>query len=387
MEMLSRSELRDLMEQNGGPRVSIYLPTHIGRAETREDQIRFKNALKAAEDRMVASGLRRPVAIQTLEPGAQLLPNSDFWRHVSDGLAAFFSREGARIYRLPLRFDDQVAVGTKWHTRPLLPLFSGDGQFLILALSLNEVRLLQCTRYNVQPLELREEFKSLDDYMKYVELSKQMQYHTSSPSLPGEGRRSATRHGQGSGSDETVKKTEITDFLHLVNDGLARQLQDLRTPMVLAGVDYLCAMFREITAYPNVAKRILPGNADRVTPEDLHEKAWEIIEPYFLRARYDDVERYHLLASKGLSAARPEDLVPAAATGRVDTLFVNLNAQLWGQYNRDTREVIVHDQPQPGDEDLLDLATTQTLLHNGTVYTSDPGGVPGARLAAATLRY
>jgi hypothetical protein len=49
--------------------------------------------------------------------------------------------------------------------------------------------------------------------------------------------------------------------------------------------------------------------------------------------------------------------------------------------------VEVRDRPQPGDQDLLDLAAVQTLFHGGTVYAVDPGDVPDDAPVAALLRY
>ena len=84
-----------------------------------------------------------------LEPASKLLQDSHFWQHQSDGLAIFLSSNRARRYRLPLNFAELVVVADHFHISPLLPLFTGDGQFYILALSQNEVRLLLGTRYSV----------------------------------------------------------------------------------------------------------------------------------------------------------------------------------------------------------------------------------------------
>ena len=46
-----------------------------------------------------------------------------------------------------------------------------------------------------------------------------------------------------------------------------------------------------------------------------------------------------------------------------------------------------HDEEQPGDDELLDLATAQTLRHDGTVYGVKPEDVPGGQLLAAVYRY
>ena len=47
----------------------------------------------------------------------------------------------------------------------------------------------------------------------------------------------------------------------------------------------------------------------------------------------------------------------------------------------------MHDQRQPGDEDLLDRAAVHTLLTAGTIFAVPPQQVPGPGPAAALLRY
>ena len=51
------------------------------------------------------------------------------------------------------------------------------------------------------------------------------------------------------------------------------------------------------------------------------------------------------------------------------------------------RAVEVHEERQPQDEDLLDRAATETLLHGGHVHAVTEGAVPGGGPLAAVLRY
>ena len=44
-----------------------------------------------------------------------------------------------------------------------------------------------------------------------------------------------------------------------------------------------------------------------------------------------------------------------------------------GAYDAETTSVEVHDEPRPGDHDLLDLAAAQALLNGGTVVVAPPG--------------
>lgn len=62
---------------------------------------------------------------------------------------------------------------------PLLPLLSGDGRFYILALSQNELRLLQATRYSVSEVDLEGVPESLSTALRYDVPEESLQWHTS----------------------------------------------------------------------------------------------------------------------------------------------------------------------------------------------------------------
>jgi hypothetical protein len=47
----------------------------------------------------------------------------------------------------------------------------------------------------------------------------------------------------------------------------------------------------------------------------------------------------------------------------------------------------LRDEPQPGDEDLLDSAAVHTFLNGGTVYAVEPVEVPDEATLAAVFRY
>jgi hypothetical protein len=68
-------------------------------------------------------------------------------------------------------------------------------------------------------------------------------------------------------------------------------------------------------------------------------------------------------------------------------LFVAVGFQQWGTFDPATNTVWVHEEAEPGDEDLLDFAAIQTLLNRGTVYAVEPEKVPDETLLAAVSRY
>ncbi len=143
MDILTRAELEQLMRKEQQWCVSIYMPTHRTGREAQQDPIRLKNLLGEAEKRLSDQGVGTRDVQQMLEPASKLLQDSYFWQHQSDGLAIFLTSNRVRRYRLPLNFEEFVAVMDHFYIKPLLPLFTGDGQFYILALSQNEVTVAE----------------------------------------------------------------------------------------------------------------------------------------------------------------------------------------------------------------------------------------------------
>jgi hypothetical protein len=166
MQLLTRQELKTLFEQRGEACVSLYMTTHRAGADVQQDPIRLKNLLREAEVTLNTMGLRSPEAGELLEPAQDLLGDSEFWQHQSEGLALFLSSRSFNAYRLPFEFEELVVVTNRFHVKPLLPLLSGDGRFYVLALSQNEVRLLQGTRYSVDEIELEDVPKSLVEALR-----------------------------------------------------------------------------------------------------------------------------------------------------------------------------------------------------------------------------
>jgi hypothetical protein len=134
MNFLSKEELKTLIEKTEGWCVSFYMPAHQVFPETKQDPIRFKNLPREAEERLKTAGLRSSDAKKLLKPGKALIKDGLFWQYQAGGLATFISPDLFYHYRLPLKFDEFLAVTGRFHIKPLLPLFSYEGRFYILAL-------------------------------------------------------------------------------------------------------------------------------------------------------------------------------------------------------------------------------------------------------------
>jgi len=387
MGMLSGDDLRTLTSKSSGLCVSIYLPTHRAGRETRQGPIRLKNLLGEAEEGLIASGFRIPDAQELLQPARRLLQDGLFWQHQSDGLAIFLSRKMFRYYCLPLDFDALAVVADRFHVKPLLPLFSSDGRFYVMALSQNEARLLQGTRYSVSEVDLEGVPTSLTEALRYDDPEKRLQFHTSTRTPGGRGERPATFHGHGVGSNDV--KSNLLRFFHRVDEGLRELLRYEQAPLVLAGVDYLLPIYQEANTYPYLVDQGIEGNPGDLSAEELHKYAWDIVRPLFMVAQKEAAAQYRRLAGVGSEQVSNDlgEIIPAAHQGRVETLFVAVGVQQWGSLDLGTNVVQLHEEAEPSSEDLLDLAAVQTLLNGGTVFAVEPERMPDETSLAAVFRY
>ncbi len=362
--------------------VSLYMPTHRAGRETEQDPIRLKNLLREVEEGLLAKGLRSPEVREVLRAPQRLLQEAPFWQQQSDGLAVFFTTGQCDSFRLPISFDELVVIANRFHVKPLLPYFTSDGHFYILALSQNRIRLLEGTRDTVDEVDLAGVPGSLAEAFQPEPSGKQLQFHTVTPSCTG--MRAAMFHGHDLSNDF---KDRMSRWFRMIDHELRDLLAGGQSPLVLAGVDYLFPLYREASSYPHLLDEGIAGNPEGLKPAELHSQAWNLVEPIFQRAREEAAARYRHLAGTGHTTTDLQEAVLAAHHGRVEVLFVAVGVQVWGHFDPATNSIEVHHRYEPGDEDLLDLAAIRCLLTGGMVYAVAPAEVPDGNWVAAVYRY
>lgn len=383
MTLLSKEELKTLVADQAGPCVSIYMPTHRSGEGTRQDPIRFKNLLRKAEQELIRSGLRTVDARTLLQPARELEGYSPFWRNLGDGLAFFIAPEFMRTFSPPHRFEETLIVADHFYVKPLLPLLSGNGRFYILALSQNQVRLLEGTRHSVGDVQLEELPGSLAEVLGEVNREKQLQFHTRTSGGPGG--REAMFFGHGPG--ESQAREDLLRYFRRIDAGLRSLWQNEHVPLVLAGVDYLLPLYQEASRYPLLMKSGIPGNPEELSARELHGRAWEIVEPYFQTEQQAAWDLFRQLQGTAQASHEIEEIVPAAYHGRVESLFVTLGEQVWGSFDPLTNRVQLAEQAGAGIEDLLQFASMHTLANRGSVYTAGQEMAEAGWHLAAIFRY
>jgi len=295
----------------------------------------------------------------------------------------FLTTDTFHFYRLPLPFEELVMITHSFHLKPLLPLFASDGHFYILALSQNQIRLLEGTHHTVDEIDLENMPQSMADALEFEHFNTELQYHTgTSPSGP---RKSSGFFHSNDPHEED--KTKIMQWFHKIDDELQNVIIGRQSPIVLAGVEYLFPLYKEANSFPHLVEEGIPGSPEELRPEELHKKAWPLVQPFFMQVQEQAAAQYYQLSETGQASTDIQEVVKAAHQGRVADLFVALGVQVRGSFERSTNTVHIDAGTGIGDEDLLDLAAIQTILNGGNVYAVELEQVPDHGSLAAVFRY
>lgn len=386
MDLPSKEDFEALMGEHEGPCVSIYLSTFHAGTDLAQNPIRFRNLLRIAEEQLEAKGVRPTEARAMLKPATEVLHDALIWERFEEGLAVFISEGFSSIRRLPFPFPEMVVVNKRFHIKPMLPLLNTGGRFHVLALSLSQVRLLECTPFEFRTVELEGMPTCIDDTVQYDALERSMQFHTSGNAV--RGRNPVMYHGQGGGADETRHKNDILRYVQEVDKGLQHQLHGDPAPMVFAGVNYLHAIYVEATARRNLIDKPILGNPETMSNEELHDKAWPLARPMFRGAQSRAQTQIEQLRGTDRVTHDIRTIVPAAIDGRIESLFVALDKHITGSFDAASGQFTTGAvEKNGGAEDLLDYAAAQTILHGGNAYALSSDEIPDKSPCAAILRY
>jgi hypothetical protein len=388
MDTIDEQTIRRLIDYDDGAAVSIYMPTHRAGAETRENPIRFRNLIDEAQRRLESQSIPAAEIKKQFAPAYDLTDDTPFWQFQADGLALFLGTNEHHVFHLPFSFDEMVMVSGRFHIKPLLILMDQENEFYILALSENSVRLFQATPNGISAVHTPELPSSAAEALKYDDPEKQQQFHTTAKlgvQVGGRDPGGLAYHGHGVASDD--KNRDLERFLQRVSAGLEKTLGKAHNPLLLACVDEMKVAFDRIHGQDNVVDDHMSGNFDHLSPRQLWQEAWPFLAPNVQKNRESAKERYEQAAGNNRATSDLRDVIARSMEGAVQELLVAIGEHRWGSYDPQSMEVELREEPEAGDQDLLDVAAAYTLVNGGTVHAFNVEELPENAPVAATLRY
>jgi hypothetical protein len=293
------------------------------------------------------------------------------------------------IYRLPVEFEPLAIVGESFHITPLIPIYEGNGQFLLLVIDQKRPKFFQGSKFSllrVEELDLPESLTEMLD--NFYEINRHIQFHnkTINPNPDLNQNRKGMYFGHGGG--EIDEKAEIQNYFHKLDEALMDFLADHDAPMVLAGIEFLHPIYKEANSYPNLMQKGIEKNVEQISEEALHQLAWDIVKEKYQQDVHKAIDVYHRLKSaNGDTSTEIEEIVAASHFKRVHTLFIAEGTSIWGSFNPQTQGVEIEEHAAYDNEDLINFSAANTLLNGGNVFVLPQDNVPEKSKVTAIFRY
>ncbi|MBI1246222.1 hypothetical protein GC197_00070 [bacterium] len=383
MDTFTHGNLERLIAPQQGPCVSIMMPTHESGEDGQQDRVRLKNLLNDAQRSLAGHWLTSVAARDFIKPVEVEVEKTDFWQGRSQGMAIFYSPQLFSVFRLQVPFEPLMVVGSHFHIKSVLPALNHRDRFYVLTLSQKQASLYLATSKSIEKIVVPNLPANSNSALGYSDFEREVQCH--SPMHASHGERTAIFHGHGGEADS--EKEELKEYFRQVDKTLTHIMQQQNAPLILAGVEYLLPIYREVNTYKGIVDPELRGNLDDNPANQIREQAYELMKPILQNRRESATNKFNNLIGTDYISGDIHKILVAANQGQIESIFIDAGTLVWGKYQSTTRNVYVHDTREEGDEDLLNLAAIETLRHRGEVFVVPREQMPGEDFIAATYRY
>lgn len=367
--------LKDLkpMLSSRGPCLTVY-------QSAKGKVLEWKESLRTLEPKITQYGPEGRELLKTISDWKALAPEDE---PRGKSIAVFRSPEVFRVTWVDEQVRRRAFIGPHFYIRPVLAGLTRNKTFYILALSQKNVRLLRCTPRTSEEIPLPAGIAM--NYEAYMNTAKpdHMKDNRSSP-----GRDAGSSKGVmfGTGSEREDKDEYLAHFFGQIDRGVNEKLRGKTQPLVLAGVEYELALYQNINTYPHLAREFVRGAPNSLKSGEMHARALDAMLRCYEMKVDSALAEYNHRAGGGASN-RLKEVITAAHDGRVVTLLVSDSLETTGSFNEATHTVKGRETGTSEDEDLINDAAVQTILHAGQVLVVPNGKMPNGAPLAAIFRY
>ncbi|WP_196257639.1 hypothetical protein [Pelagibacterium limicola] len=347
--------------------VSIYVPTTPLTQDVDASIIELGNLIKDAMSQLEAAGLDKRRAAALGEQFDDLLDDEDFWRTQAHTLAVFATPDSIRTFRLANRIKPLVEVADRFHLKPLLRAITFPHDAFVLALSENDVRLIEI-------------FPDLPAQLVKV------------PNLPKD---AASALHRSTINDRTAKrritgsegqKVRLTQYARLIDAALRPVLSGRDIPLILAATEPLASIYRSINSYPNLLPDTVTASNDRSSEGEIAEAARPVLDGAYAAEVENFKRTYEKRAGDSRATTDISDAARAATFGAIETLLVDMDEIVHGTVDDDNGAVTFGEEG-PDTYGVVDEIAARALSSGAKVLAVRRDEIPRKASLAATLRY
>ncbi len=376
--------MKDLKQVLGspGPCLSAYIALSSGNQNqsAKANALEWRETLRSLDPQVSQYGSEGRALVESITDWDAIVNHGE---PQGRSLGVFRSPDVFRVTWIDDVVRSRAVLGPHFFIRPLLPELTKNRTFYILALSQKNVRLLRCTSRICEEVPFPAGMPaSFDEYMN----SAKPDHVSDNRGTPGPSSGSSKGIMFTTSSDREDKGEYLTHFFQQIDRGVNEVLRGKTEPLVPAAVEYELALYRPLNTYAHLAEESVQGAPNSLKSGELHSRALEALERCYEKKVDNALAEYNHKAGGGASN-RLRDIVPAAHDGRVLTLLISDSLETRGAFDETTHSVKGRETGTANDEDLVNDAAVQSILHAGQILVVPNGKMPNGAPVAAIFRF
>ena len=158
-------------------------------------------------------------------------------------------------------------------------------------------------------------------------------------------------------------------------------------PLLLASLPEHRHLFRAVSRNPFLIAEAIDVYPDVLTLDALRDRAWQLIQPYYLKRLDGLIESFKAARSNSLGADDLAETAKAAWDGRIATLLIEAERHIAGAFDPMTGAIKFQNLNHPEIDDLLDDIGEQALKTGSDVVVVPAERMPAKTGIAAVYRF
>ncbi|WP_374079538.1 hypothetical protein [Bdellovibrio bacteriovorus] len=373
IEKLNHEDLLRLTSVQDGPCISIYIPA----MPEKTLQLEYEALVRRATH-LLSFDPREELRENLLETLYNFNPAEHFSSR-EQGLALFVNKHWNSYFLAGHELPSKVVVAETFHLKPLIEDLQGSHIYRVLVISAEEALLLNCdgnTGSESHTFLFHQGQHSNSIHWKHQDESETAQIPHLKSSL----------RGRGTNDSQFKRKSGVKLFLRWIEAKISKEEAYKTLPLFVFTNDTLFNAYKEVSTHPSpVLCKIDPTKGIPRMEALIHQAGLHIQNNISKHKNLSTLEMEELARQKKVI----DDLVKisrAALNGKVKTLFLRDNSEIWGQLHRKSSQITFHEkQINSKDDDILDDIACEVIRHGGEVVVLNDKDMPTRSPAAAIL--
>ncbi|KYG64321.1 hypothetical protein AZI87_13895 [Bdellovibrio bacteriovorus] len=373
IEKMTHDDLLRLTSVQDGPCISIYIPAMPSKTLQMEYEALVRRAVH------LLSYDQRKERHQELLDALYNFNPAEFLESEKEGLAIFVNKHWTGYYVAGHELPSKVVVAESFHLKPLIEDLQGHNTYHALVLTPSEAVLFSCDGSRgseIHTFLYHHGQHSNSMHWKYQDETETFQI----PHLKSHSR------GRGTQDNHLKKKSSGKLFLKWIESKISKETGYKTLPLFVFTSDIIFHAYKEVSAHAEpVLCKVDPTKGipriEAITHQaNLHIQKNQSQQRNVSTMDIDEMARQKRVIDDLVKISR------AALGGKVRTLFIRDNSEIWGQLHRGSAEITFHEKQQDAkDDDILDDIACEVIRHGGEVIVLNDKDMPTSSPAAAIL--